>query len=636
MATIQEPGKREDDLQGPSWQAELTFRDWKARLEAARANWAGAPSNLKLPLLLRGADLQEATSWMISRPRDLTPQQLSFIRKSIARSYSSAAEEDRQADAERKKQLKWWISFGATISAFLLFLGLQVTLYDLWVKMNGGIYVTQEAQLAIPKPQAQQPVNATAPVEAPNEPYGEVVMAPEMTAPMSPPTEPEAPPELRTLASPSMLADRAYEEASRDPVKARLIALEALAGVDMSAPLDIGLLPALAAIQTTSHRLSLGAGDNGPQIVRASLSRDRQNALLVSADHSAHWASIQAASAQSVAPRSILRDGDAIVAVADSFVAVAGQDEGIRMWPAGASQPAAVLKGHEAGVTALAMSRDKRRVVTTSWDETIRVWDAATGQSKFFLRGHEGPAKSASFSPDGMRIATAGEDRTARIWDASSAKLLTIMQGHSSGVESVAFDPSGRRVLTTSLDGTAALWDAASGNLQARLTTAVGQVASAAFGPAGQRVAVLSSRGEIAIWNADAAAAPLLVLPPADIPARSITLGHDDELLLTLNAHGVATLLDSQTGAILGVYSGRPGDRIVSAEFSDDGEQLMAITAANDLLRWPAFRSLAQWVSQTREAAPRCLSEAERRELQIDPVIPKWCLEHGKPTVATP
>jgi WD40 repeat protein len=58
--------------------------------------------------------------------------------------------------------------------------------------------------------------------------------------------------------------------------------------------------------------------------------------------------------------------------------------------------------GHAAAITALAMSRDGRYIVSGSQDETAKVWDAVSGQELRTLSGFTTPGPSdVGFTNDG-------------------------------------------------------------------------------------------------------------------------------------------------------------------------------------------------------------------------------------------
>ena len=110
-------------------------------------------------------------------------------------------------------------------------------------------------------------------------------------------------------------------------------------------------------------------------------------------------------------------------------------------------------------VFAAAFSPDGRRLVATDTQGRGFVLDARTTQQTAQLVGHGEAVLGAAFSPDGRFVATAGADQTARIWDAATGEPLAVLRGHAGLVHRVAFDPSGRQVVTASGDGTARRWD---------------------------------------------------------------------------------------------------------------------------------------------------------------------------------
>src|SRR5262249_47228849 len=85
----------------------------------------------------------------------------------------------------------------------------------------------------------------------------------------------------------------------------------------------------------------------------------------------------------------------------------AGADKTIKVWDAGPMPPKlkTTLAGHEDRVRGLAISRDGRRLASTSdRDNTIRLWDLSDKpkeEAKLAVKG----ARSVSFSPDGQTLA---------------------------------------------------------------------------------------------------------------------------------------------------------------------------------------------------------------------------------------
>jgi WD40 repeat protein len=117
-------------------------------------------------------------------------------------------------------------------------------------------------------------------------------------------------------------------------------------------------------------------------------------------------------------------------------LAVAGEDETIKVWDVEARKELAALHGHPSTeawanhnvVSALAASPDGKRLASASPDGTFLVWDTATWQEVLTLRpGSAGPfareilpshAGTLAWSPDGRQLGFFGKGNVT-IWDAT-------------------------------------------------------------------------------------------------------------------------------------------------------------------------------------------------------------------------
>jgi WD40 repeat protein/energy-coupling factor transporter ATP-binding protein EcfA2 len=142
------------------------------------------------------------------------------------------------------------------------------------------------------------------------------------------------------------------------------------------------------------------------------------------------------------------------------FVAGAGADGTVRLWPAGGDAEPRLLRGHQGKVFNVRFAPDGRHLASGGHDGTVRIWTLGGGERHpLVLRGHEGLVWSLTYSRDGRYIATSGNDGTLRVWHTDGEPEPVVFQGYRASVEAVAFAPDGHRLLTTHDDATVRVQD---------------------------------------------------------------------------------------------------------------------------------------------------------------------------------
>jgi WD40 repeat protein len=130
-------------------------------------------------------------------------------------------------------------------------------------------------------------------------------------------------------------------------------------------------------------------------------------------------------------------------------------------------QPLAACLPHDDRVLAVAMSPDRRTILTGRVDGIAQRWDVRTSQPLGPPLIHQGPVRAVEFSPDGQQMLTACADRAVRVWPVSGAKPPTILR-HTYPLRSAVFTPDGKKVFAAggkdfTGPGEARLWDIATG-----------------------------------------------------------------------------------------------------------------------------------------------------------------------------
>ena len=247
------------------------------------------------------------------------------------------------------------------------------------------------------------------------------------------------------------------------------------------------------------------------------------------------------------------------------------------------------LRGHEAGLTNVAISPDGKRIATSSFDGTAKIWDAVTGKELLTLRGHSDEVWGGAFSPDGTRLVTSSVDQTAIVWDVGSGEALVTLKGHTDSITRAVFSPNdgGARVATASDDGTAKIWDAKTGEELLTLAGQTGRINSVAFSPDGSRI-VTAQDGDIAkVWDANTGEELITLTGHRDI-VLAVAFSPDGAKIATGGFDGTAKVWGAKTGENLLTLTGHNSSSVQSVAFSPDGSRLATSSSDNSAKLWDA------------------------------------------------
>jgi WD40 repeat protein len=230
---------------------------------------------------------------------------------------------------------------------------------------------------------------------------------------------------------------------------------------------------------------------------------------------------------------------------------------------------------------------------------TVHIWDTQTGKEVIGLRGHRAGVRAVAFSTDGTRLASAAWDRKR-----GSAGELIFWELHGAGrgtprsvlatpspINCLAFSADGRRLFAGDMgsfvpdqrlprDGRVVVWDADTGRPVRDWTAHRGRVQTLAVSPDGGTVASAAWDEELGLRLWDAATGTLrhaLQAPPA---VTVVAFSPDGRRLAAAGYEGVVRLCDPATGQDLLTLRG-PAPQMIETEandthiaFSPDGTRL--------------------------------------------------------------
>lgn len=117
-------------------------------------------------------------------------------------------------------------------------------------------------------------------------------------------------------------------------------------------------------------------------------------------------------------------------------------------------------------ITALAIDPSGQLLAAARADHSIGLWNVTTGPLQVELRKHQDVVNALAFSPDGKTIASGGDDRTAILWDVATAKVKRTLKGHDLTVTSLAFSPDGLLLASASGNASVVLWNVRTGKVE--------------------------------------------------------------------------------------------------------------------------------------------------------------------------
>ncbi|MBO0698853.1 MAG: WD40 repeat domain-containing protein, partial [Zavarzinella sp.] len=202
------------------------------------------------------------------------------------------------------------------------------------------------------------------------------------------------------------------------------------------------------------------------------------------------------------------------------------------------------LGGQTARVTAVAFSRDGKRLAVASGEPAksgvVRLYAVQEKGPKFEPKGELAGPKDVQyaldFAPDNKTLAVAGYDRIIRIWDTDTLKPVRELKDHSDTVYGVAFSPDGKLLASASADRAVKVWDPATGKRLYTLGDPTDWVYALAWHPDGKRLAAAGVDKSVRVWEATPDAGRLVQAVFAHTqPVTKIAYSKDGQFLYTIS-----------------------------------------------------------------------------------------------------
>jgi dipeptidyl aminopeptidase/acylaminoacyl peptidase len=263
-------------------------------------------------------------------------------------------------------------------------------------------------------------------------------------------------------------------------------------------------------------------------------------------------------------------------------ILVAGTRGDVAVMDVAKNDVVAHLGGQTARVTAVAFSRDGKRLAVASGEPAksgvVRLYAVDEKTAKFEPKGELTGAKDVQyaldFAPDHKTLATAGYDRIIRLWDTDSRQVVRELKDHSDTVYGVAFSPDGKLLASGSADRAVKLWDPATGKRLYTLGDPTDWVYALAWHPDGKRLAAAGVDKSVRVWECTADGGKLVNSVFAHTePVTRLAYSADGQFLYSVSEGKVVKKWDAAKMVERLVFPPQP-ETVLSFALRPDGKQL--------------------------------------------------------------
>lgn len=222
-----------------------------------------------------------------------------------------------------------------------------------------------------------------------------------------------------------------------------------------------------------------------------------------------------------------------------------------------ASRVRMLYHGSPAAISALAVARDGKRVVTAGNDGAARVWEVESGRRLAVFEGGRRAPRSIAISPDGGWVAAGEDDGTVSTWDVATGRRTRTLNGRGSMIASADISNEGA-LLTGDDDGRVTLWGARAGAPLATFPKLADSVVRAWFGSTQPQAFVATADGKVTIFDTTTTKR-IASFDSGHDSLLDLAVRTDDRMLATAGLEGVVRLWRGPDWQLAGELGGHDG-----------------------------------------------------------------------------
>jgi len=198
--------------------------------------------------------------------------------------------------------------------------------------------------------------------------------------------------------------------------------------------------------------------------------------------------------------------------------------------------------GHGYQVVDVAVSNDNSLIASCGGDKTPIIWEVESGRITRKFRGHEQKLNCLALNEDSSILITGSYDKTAKIWDLKSRSFepIQVLDDAQDSIDSVCI--SNYEIITGSIDGCVRTYDIRAGRLK---------------------------------------------LDVIERPISSVSLSHDQNILLVSTLDNTLRLIDKDDGTLYNEYTGHVNESYpLHSTFSNNESYIISGSENGNVYFW--------------------------------------------------
>jgi len=238
-----------------------------------------------------------------------------------------------------------------------------------------------------------------------------------------------------------------------------------------------------------------------------------------------------------------------------NWLAIAGDDQTIRILQANDFEQVALLRGHRDLIRSVAFRVDGKVLASAGNDGSLILWEKATGFKKL-NRVDELPAIcSLRFTTDGTQLAAVGFGNEVLMFGGTKNRQTMICDCND--LRSIAFDPEGKRLVAAGRSGHIHLFDAQSGRELGSYELHKGRIRQCEFSRQGNSLITVAEDGAAVVFDLDRAEVTQRI---EVLPCKLFTLVQlDDKHIAVAGSDNRIRIINLDTAAIVSYLDGHRG-----------------------------------------------------------------------------